>query len=95
MSKRIERKFETAREEVQKLEKSLSDTLHTVRPPEDVIQRLQKKIGSLEPNYIAKRITNWELWLITVGTVISAAMVIITLVRALYYFFKKFGGQTV
>lgn len=95
MSKRIEKKVEAERGEIDKLERSLSNTFQAVRPPEDVMQRLQKKIGRLEPNEIAKRITNWELWIITVGTVMSAAIVIITLARALYYFFKKLNGQAV
>ena len=94
MSKRIEKKFKAAREDVEKLEESLSNTLQTVRPPEDVMQRLQKRIGNLEPTYIAKRLTDWELWLITVGTVMSAAVVILTITRALYYFFGKGKKQT-
>jgi len=93
MSKRIEKKVEATRDEIDKLERSLSNTFQAVHPPEDVMQRLQKKIGRLEPNYIAKRLTNWELWIITVGTVMSVAMIIIIFVRALYYFFKKFHGK--
>ena len=93
MSKRIDKKFEAARGDIAKLEASLSGALQSVKPPADVMQRLQQKIGNLEPNYIAKRLTNWELWIITVGAVMSAVMVIITLARALYYFFKKLNGQ--
>lgn len=93
MSKRIEQKFEAARDDIAKLEQSLSGALKSVNPPADVMQRLQQKIGNLEPNYIAKRLTNWELWIITVGAVMSAAMVIITIARAFYYFFKKLNGQ--
>lgn len=95
MSKRIERKFDAAHDDIAKLEQSLSGALQSVTPPTDVMQRLQNKIGNLEPNYIAKRLTNWELWIITVGTVMSAAMVLITIARAFYYFFKKLNGQAV
>lgn len=71
------------------IENYLENAMKSVRPPEDVMQRLQERIGSLEPHYIAKRITNWELWLITVGSVMSAAMVIVTVARALFYFFRR------
>ena len=89
MSKRIEKKIEATQKDVDKLENSLSGIFTSVRPPTDVIQRLQDRIGRLEPNIIAKRISNWELSLITAGSVMAAAMVILTLARALFYFFGR------
>ncbi len=71
------------------IESYLDSAMKTVRPPEDVMQRLRKKIGSLEPHYIAKRLSNWEFWLIIVGSVMSVAMVILTITRALFYFFGR------
>ena len=77
------------KERVNELENSLSGLLTPVRPPSDVMQRLKERIGSLEPQRIAKRLSNWELSIITIGSVMSAAMVILTITRALFYFFGR------
>ena len=74
---------------VNELESSLSGVLKPVRPPVDVMTRLKAQIGSLEPHRIAKRIGNWELSIITIGSVMSVAMVILTIARALFYFFGR------
>lgn len=87
--KRLEKRIESAKEQVNTLEKTLSGTLKSVQPPADVMQRLKKRIGSLEPHHIAKRLTNWEVWIISVGSVMSVAMVILTIARAIYYFFGR------
>jgi hypothetical protein len=89
MNKRIEKKFQAVKEDVNELENSLSGTLQSVRPPSEVMQRLQERLGKLEPNRIAKRISAWELSIITAGAVMSVAMLILTLARALFYFFSR------
>jgi len=76
-------------EDTNQLESYLDNAMRTVRPPDDVMQRLRNRIGSLEPTVIAKRISNWELTIITIGSVMSAAMVILTIARAFYYFFNR------
>ncbi len=81
----------SSEEKTSKVESYLDSAMRTVRPPEDVMQRLRERIGNLEPHYIAKRLSNWELWLIIVGSVMSVAMVILTVVRALFYFFGRNG----
>ena len=92
--KRLEKRIEADKEQVDTLEKTLSGTLKPVRPPADVMQRLKNRIGNLEPHHIAKRLTNWELWIIAVGSVMSVAMVILTIARAIYYFFGRQRGST-
>jgi len=76
-------------EDTNQLESYLDNAMRTVRPPDDVMQRLRNRIGSLEPTVIAKRISNWELTIISIGSVMSAAMVILTIARAFYYFFNR------
>ncbi len=95
MNKRIEEKYQATKEEVKELEKSLSSTLKSIRPPSDVMKRLEERIGRLEPIRIAKRISNWELSIIIAGSVMSATMVILTVVRALFYFFGRQKRQRV
>jgi len=95
MNKKIEKSIESAKEQVGVLENYLSGALKPIRPPADVIQRLQERIGSLEPSHIAKRLSNWELSIIIIGSVMSSAMVILTVVRALFYFFGRRKKRTV
>ena len=89
MNKQTEKSIEAAKKQVSELESYLSGTLKPIRPPAELVQRLQKRVGILEPNLIAKRLSNWELSIITVGSVMSATMVILTIVRALFYFFGR------
>jgi len=90
MNKKTEKEIMEDKEEITELENSLSITLKSIRPPSDVMQRLQERIGKLETNRIAKRISNWELSIITIGGAVSATMVILTIIRALFYFFGKY-----
>ena len=92
--KRLKKRIELAKDQVDTLEKTLSGTLKPVHPPADVMQRLKNRIGSLEPHHIAKRLTNWELWIISVGSVMSVAMVILTIARAIFYFFRRSKRST-
>lgn len=92
---RVEDRFESSKEKLSAVENYLAGALKSVSPPSDVIQRLQNRIGSLEPHYFAKRMTNWELVLIITGSVMSVAMVILTVARALFYFFGRRGGRMV
>lgn len=73
-------------EDTNKLETYLDSTMRSVRPPDDVMKRLRDKIGSLEPNIIVNRLSNWEFTLIIVGSVMAVATVIVTIARALFYF---------
>ena len=76
-------------EKTNQLEAYLDNAMRTVRPPEDVMKRLRDRIGSLEPNIIAKRLSNWEFTLIITGSVMAAATVILTIARALFFFFNR------
>ncbi len=89
MNKRLEKKIKTDEEEIIELENSLYETLRLIPPPDDMMLRLKKRLGSLEPHRIAKRISNWELSIIIIGSVVSTAMVILTITRALFYFFGR------
>ena len=87
--KRIEKKEQVNQEEVRGLVNSLSSALTPISPSIDMMQRLKERIGDFKPNRIAKRLSNWELSIITVGSVMSAAMVILTIARAFFYFFGR------
>ena len=92
---RVERRIDSAKEEVNELEGVLAGALKPVRAAGDVMQRLQNRIGSLEPHPIVKRLPDWEFLIIVGGSVMSVAMVIVTVARALFYFFgRSKRGQT-
>ncbi len=86
--------LEKNREVVNALENSLSDALTPVRPPDEILQRLKKRIGNMESYQIAKRLSNWELSIITAGSVLAVATVILTVVRALFYFYRRSHRRT-
>ncbi len=90
MTKDTKKKYQKDKKMIE-LENSLSGTLISIQPPSDVIQRLKERIGKLEPNCIAKRISNWELSIIIIGSVMSVAMVIFTIARTIFYFFRKWN----
>ena len=71
------------------IESYLDHAMRSVRPPDEVVQRLRHRIGNLEPHVIAKRLSNWELSIITIGSVMFAATVIVTIARAFFYFFGR------
>jgi len=83
------KKLEENREEVSALENSLSDALTPIRPSDEILQRLKERIGDLDSYRISKRLSNWELSIITAGSVLGVATVILTVVRALFYFYRR------
>jgi len=76
-------------ENTNQLETYLDKAMRSVKPPDDVVNRLRSRIGSLEPTIIAKRISNWEFTIITAGSVMAVATVIVAIARAFYYFFNR------
>jgi hypothetical protein len=71
------------------IESLLDSAMRSVRPPDDVMQRLREKIGSIEPTIIAKRLSNWEFTIILMGSVMAVATIILSIARAFFYFFNR------
>lgn len=67
------------------LEKRLRGTLRPVVPPRDLLSRLQNRIRIPSAGELTARLRGWQtLWLALVG-VLSGALVILTLARALFH----------
>ena len=81
--------IDASKERINALEERLAGTLQPVTPPGEVVQRLGSRVRELKPRMIARRLSNWEFVLIVIGSVMSVAMMILTLVRALFYFFGR------
>ncbi len=76
-------------DQINALEAHLAGTLRPVTPPIDVVQRLRERIRFPQPEAIALRLRDWERMFFVFGGVMSGMLVLITVARALYYFFGK------
>ena len=71
------------------LEAQLAGTLRPVAPPRGLIQRLRERIRIPEPRVLAERLVSWRFFFAIVGGVMSGALVIITLARALFHIARR------
>jgi hypothetical protein len=76
-------------DQINALEAHLAGTLRPVTPPMDVVQRLRERIRFPQPEAIALRLRDWERMFFVFGGVMSGMLVLITVARALYYFFGR------
>jgi hypothetical protein len=81
-----------SQERFHSLEAHLAGTLKPIKPRGDFVQRIRSRIPLPEPGLIAERVGNWHLVLIVVGSVMSVAVLIATVARALFHFFGRRGG---
>jgi len=94
MSKRQEL-IEASREHLRTLEAHLAGALRPIQPPRGFVQHLRERVRLPEPRLLAKRLTDWQFILIVVGGVVSAAVLIATVARALFHLFRRDGGGAV
>lgn len=71
------------------LEAHLAGTLKPVTPPTDLVQRLRERIRFPEPRELRSRIADWNRLFLIYGSVMSGMLVIITVARAWFYFYRK------
>jgi hypothetical protein len=71
------------------LEAHLAGTLKHVTPPTDLVQRLRQRIRFPEPRELRSRFGDWNRLFLIYGGVMSGMLVIITIARALFYFYRK------
>ncbi|MEW6240443.1 MAG: hypothetical protein AB1564_06505 [Chloroflexota bacterium] len=78
-------------ESLEPLEAHLAGTLKPVRPPKEFVRGLRDRIRLPDARLVAERI-NWGSLVLAVGTVMSVAVLLLTLARALFHFFSRRGG---
>lgn len=78
-----------SKEYIKTLEANLVETLRPVIPPRDFIQHIRERIHLPEPRLIVRRLSNWEFVLIIAGGVMSAALIIAAVARAIFHFFRR------
>jgi hypothetical protein len=68
------------------LEKNLAKTLMPVKPSTDFVRSARKQLHFASPVVVAQRITDKQYVFIAIASVVSIALVVITGVRAIFYF---------
>jgi hypothetical protein len=71
------------------LEAHLAGTLRPVAPPRDLAQRLRGRIHMPDRKEIARRVGDWQILLLVIGGVLSGALLLLTIGRALYHLFGR------
>ena len=79
----------TSDNELDALEAHLAGTLRPVAPPRDIIQRLRERVSTPMQEKIALRLRDWSSLFFVFSGVMSGMLVIITIARALFYFWGK------
>ena len=72
-------------ENLESLEAHLAGTLRPVTPRKDFVQRLRDHVRLPERELIVSRLRNWNRLFLVFGSVMSGMLIVITIVRALYY----------
>lgn len=76
-------------EQLYALESHLAGTLRRVTPPSEVASRLRERIHFPPREEIVSRFRDWRRMFFVFSGVMSGLLVLITVGRALYYFFGR------
>ena len=79
-------------EQLDAIEAHLAGTLMPVLPRRDFVQRLRGRIRLPQRSEIAVRLRDWQRLLIVFGGVLSGALVILTVARAMFHLFGRRSG---
>ena len=71
------------------LEEHLADTLKPIRPPSELVVRMQNRIRLPQRQEIVSRIGDWQRLLLVFGGVMSGFVVMVTVARAFFYFLGR------
>ena len=74
-----------SQERLDAIERQLAGALRPVVPPRDLIQRLRGRIRIPDRSEIASRLRDWRTLMLVLGGVLSGALMLITLARALFH----------
>ncbi len=76
-------------QQLDEIEGRLAGTLRRVTPPPDFVTQLRSHIHMPQREAIAIRLYEWERLMFVVGGVLSGAVAILTLARAMYHLFGR------
>lgn len=78
--------------QIDEIEGRLAGTLRPVTPPEEFVRRLRNHVRLPENSAIALRLRDWQRLFMVFGGVLSGAVVILTVARAMYHLFGRRNG---
>ncbi len=76
-------------DQIDDIEGRLAGTLRPVSPPTDFVQRLRGHIHLPERSVLVVRLHDWRRLVFVMGGVLSGAVVILTVARALFHIFGR------
>lgn len=79
----------TQLDELTDLETQLAGTLKPVAPSTASRSGIQKRIRLPEGRFLSSRLSDWRSLIAVFGGVMSAALVLITVTRALFFFYRR------
>lgn len=79
-------------EEIDAIEGQLAGTLRPITPRREFVQRLRGHIHLPERSAIVLRIEAWERLMFVFGSVLSGAVVVLAVARAMYHLFGRRNG---
>ena len=80
------------KEQLDELEAHLAGTLKPVSPPRDFVLGLRGRIRIPPRGEIAVRLQDWQTLLLVFGGVLSGALIILTVARAMFHLFGRRSG---
>ena len=80
---------EFAADELTTLEAHLAGTLKPVTAPRALHSSLRKRLRIPEVRMLSDRLNDWRSLVTVLGGVMSTALLIITVARALFFFFRR------
>jgi hypothetical protein len=87
-----ENKSISEQEQIGAIEGRLAGTLRPVTPPEGFVERLRGHMRWPDGTEIVVRFRDWERLMLVFGGVLSGAVMIMTVARALYHIFGRRSG---
>ena len=87
------RKSELTPEQLAHLETHLAGTLRPVAPRKDFVHRLRDRVHLPERKLIVSRLQDWNRLFFVFASVMSGILLLITVARALYYYFLQRRGM--
>jgi hypothetical protein len=80
-------------EKLDVLEAQLAGTLKPFAPPRDIVKRLRLRLHMPDRQEITLRLADWRRLFLVLSGVISGALLLITIARALYYLIGRKGAM--